>query len=51
MSRVYHNCSFKLLIPPHISTQNHNMCHSNIDSGLLEIVSLPDQKLIPLLPY
>ena len=37
MSKVYHNHSFKLFIPPHFSTQNHNMCHGIICSHLLAI--------------
>ena len=37
--RVYHNHSFKPLIPPHFRTQNQDMCHDIIDSGLIKIES------------
>ena len=29
-------------IPPHFSTQNHDMYHDTISCGLLEIQSQPD---------
>ena len=32
----------KLPIPPHFSTQNWDMCHDIIGSGLIEIESQPD---------
>ena len=42
MSRVYYNHSFKLLILPHFSIQNQDMCRDTIGSSLIEIESQPN---------
>ena len=43
MYRVYHNYSFKPLIPPQFDTQNQDMCHGIIGFSLIEIQSKLDQ--------
>ena len=50
---TYHQCPefaitahFKLLIPPHLSTQNMDMCHGTIGFNLIEIESQPNWSYI-----
>jgi hypothetical protein len=46
MSKVYYNCSYKPLIPPHLSTQKHDMCHSTIDSHMIKIKPQPNRQWV-----